>query len=131
MLAAKNSLPVSNDGINIPTEQGENENEDSYSGYEPQAVFHDYLGEKDNPVFYRDTLEKYVNSLAKEKQTAEILALYSREISKYPSEEWLYEERLEWLRQTNLTEEELLVYREALERVSKPMRGAINWRVGF
>ena len=113
-LAAKNSSPVSNDGIDIPTEK--TENEDSYSSYEPIAAFRDYLGEKAEPVFYRETLEKYVNSLAREKRTAEILALYSREISKYPNEEWLYEERLEWLRQTNLAEEELLVYREALTR---------------
>ncbi|MDQ3750117.1 MAG: hypothetical protein M3367_14075 [Acidobacteriota bacterium] len=116
MLGAKNSSPISNDGINIPIEKTESESEDVYSSYEPQAVFRDYLGEKEKRLFYRDTLEKYVGSLAKEKQTAEILALYSREISKYPNQEWLYEERLEWLRQTNLTEEELQVYREALER---------------
>ncbi|MBA4183142.1 MAG: hypothetical protein H0X49_03925, partial [Acidobacteria bacterium] len=115
-LHAKNDSPISNDGINIPTEKTENDSEDVYSSDESQAAFRDYLGEKDGRIFYRDTLEKYVNSLAKEKRTAEILALYSREISKYPNEEWLHEERLEWLRQTNLTEEELRVYREALER---------------
>lgn len=116
MLGAKNDSPISNDGINIPIEKSENESKDVYSSYEPQAVFRNYLGEKEKRVFYRDILEKYVGSLAKGKQTAEILALYSREISKYPNEEWLYEERLEWLRQTNLTQEELQVYREALER---------------
>lgn len=113
MLAAKNDSPISNDGINIPTEKTD-ENNDYYD--EPQAVFRDYLGVKEKRVFYRDTLEKFVNSLAREKLTAEILALYSREISKYPNQEWLYEERLEWLRQTNLTQEELQVYRDALER---------------
>jgi len=116
MLAAKNNSPIANDGINIPTEKTENESEDFYASDEPQAVFRDYLGEKENQIFYRDTLEKYVNSLAREKRTAEILALYSREISKYPNQEWLYEEQLEWLRQTNLAEEEFQVYREALER---------------
>ncbi|MEO6587865.1 MAG: hypothetical protein ABIP06_00940, partial [Pyrinomonadaceae bacterium] len=115
-LAAKNSSPISNDGINIPVKQIENENENFYSDDESPAVFRDYLGEKENQIFYRDTLEKYVNSLAREKRTAEILALYSREISKYPNEEWLYQERLEWLRQTNLTEEEFQVYRKALDR---------------
>ncbi len=115
MLHAKNGSPISNDGINIPTKQTGNESEDVYSG-ESQAVFRDYLGEKEKRVFYRDTLEKYVDSLAREKRTADILALYSREISKYPNEEWLYEERLEWLGQTNLAEEEFQVYRAALER---------------
>ena len=116
MLGTKNDSPISNDGINVPVEKTEDESEDASSSYEPRAVFRDYLGEKEKRIFYRETLEKYVSSLAKEKQTAEILALYSQEISKYPNEEWLYQERLEWLRQTNLTTEELQVYREALER---------------
>ncbi|MCY7346228.1 MAG: hypothetical protein LH614_08395 [Pyrinomonadaceae bacterium] len=116
MLAAKNDPPISNDGINIPVKKTGDEREVYADGDEPPAAFRDYLGEPMKRVYYRPTLEKFVASLVKDQQTAEILALYSREISKYPNQEWLYEKRLEWLRQTNLTEEELQVYRAALDR---------------
>ena len=48
--------------------------------------------------------------------TAEILALYSREITKYPNQEWLYFQRLEWLEKTNLADEQLEIYKTALAR---------------
>ena len=67
-------------------------------------------------VSYAFVLSRYVASLARENRTAEILALYSGEINKYPDEQGLYEERLQWLGQTNLVEEQLRVYQEAINR---------------
>ncbi|MBO0724463.1 MAG: hypothetical protein J2P52_02595 [Blastocatellia bacterium] len=67
-------------------------------------------------VSYAMVLSRYVASLARENRTAEILALYSGEINKYPDEQGLYEQRLQWLGQTNLAEEQLRVYQEAINR---------------
>src|SRR5262245_49485011 len=67
-------------------------------------------------VSYAFVLSRYVASLARENRTAEILALYSGEINKYPDEQGLYEQRLRWLGQTNLVEEQLRVYQEAINR---------------
>jgi tetratricopeptide (TPR) repeat protein/Flp pilus assembly protein TadD len=67
-------------------------------------------------VSYAVVLSRYVASLARENLTAEILALYSNEINKYPDEQGLYEQRLQWLGQTNLIEEQLRVYQEAINR---------------
>jgi tetratricopeptide (TPR) repeat protein len=67
-------------------------------------------------VSYAFVLSRYVASLARENRTAEILALYSGEINKYPDEQGLYEQRLQWLGQTNLLEEQLRVYQEAINR---------------
>src|SRR5205085_6195853 len=44
------------------------------------------------------------------------LALYTNEMKKYPDEQGLYEQMLEWLGQTNLLEEQLKVYKEALQK---------------
>lgn len=65
---------------------------------------------------YALVLSRYVASLARENRIAEILALYSNEIAKYPDEQGLYEQRLQWLGQTNLVEEQLRVYQEAIKR---------------
>lgn len=65
---------------------------------------------------YLHTLNRHVASLARERRTADILALYSREIGKYPDEQGLYEQRLQWLGQTNLVEEQLRVYQDAIRR---------------
>src|SRR5262245_36564035 len=70
----------------------------------------------EDAVSYAFTLSRYVASLARENRTAEILALYSGEINKYPDEQGLYEQRLQWLGQTNLIEEQLRVYQEAVNR---------------
>jgi len=101
-----------NIGINIPPPKKTTDT--SENSYEPQ--FKDYLDHKNEPVTYAEVLEKMTASLAREKKTVEILQLYSNEIGKYPQAEWLYERRLTWLEQTNLTEEQLAVYREALDR---------------
>ncbi|MGH9837254.1 MAG: tetratricopeptide repeat protein, partial [Blastocatellia bacterium] len=65
---------------------------------------------------YVAALNRYVASLARENRTADILALYAAEIKKHPGEEGLYEQWLQWLGQTNLVEEQLRVYQEALKR---------------
>ncbi|HEX6045892.1 MAG TPA: tetratricopeptide repeat protein [Pyrinomonadaceae bacterium] len=93
---------------------------DYYSGYS----FPDYLedvqldsDESDTQVStvdYQTVLSRYVASLAKDNRTADILALYSAELKKYPDEEGLYEQMLQWLGQTNLVDEQLRVYQEAL-----------------
>jgi tetratricopeptide (TPR) repeat protein len=67
-------------------------------------------------VTYSDVLARYVASLAGENRTEDILALYAGEIKKYPGEQGLYEQMLQWLGQTNLFDEQSRVYREALER---------------
>lgn len=89
-----------------------------YSSYRDKSPnnFTDYLVNEKSKTTYADVLEIYVDSLAKEKKTAEILALYSNEIAKYPNEEWLYEKRLAWLEQTNLTGEQLQLYKDAAAR---------------
>jgi tetratricopeptide (TPR) repeat protein len=103
-----------NDGINIPNPKPTPKND--YYDYEEKKIFRDYLARKNSEITYEEVLETLVASLAQEKKTAEILALYSNEIGKYADEEWLYERRLSWLEQTNLTDEELQVYKTALAR---------------
>ncbi|MGH9934597.1 MAG: hypothetical protein ACREAM_00025, partial [Blastocatellia bacterium] len=70
----------------------------------------------EDSVSYALALSRYVASLARENRVAEILALYSNEIKKYPDEQGLYEQMLQWLGQTNLVEEQLRVYQEAIKR---------------
>jgi tetratricopeptide (TPR) repeat protein len=67
-------------------------------------------------VTYADVLARYVASLAGENKTEDVLALYAGEIKKYPTEQGLYEQLLQWLGQTNLFDEQSRVYKEALER---------------
>jgi tetratricopeptide (TPR) repeat protein len=113
--SALESAPARNDGINVPslpeTSEYNDEEDDPVGG-----GFHDYLAREAEPVTYPEALEKLVASLAAEKKTAEILALYSNEIQKYPDEERLYEERLAWLERTNLLDEQLEGYASALRR---------------
>jgi tetratricopeptide (TPR) repeat protein/cytochrome c-type biogenesis protein CcmH/NrfG len=65
-------------------------------------------------ITYASVLERFVASLSREKRNDDILALYTNEIRKYPDEQGLYEQMLEWLGQTNLFEDQLKVYKEAL-----------------
>lgn len=122
----------SNSGINIPNQDDavatESYASETYS--DSGFAYHDYMeqraaaqssdSETAQPlrprVVYGDVLERYVASLAAENRTAEILALYSGEIKKYPSEGALYEQLLQWLGQTNLVEEQLRVYKESLRQ---------------
>ncbi len=103
---------ISNLGIYIP-----NGNErKKYYYYENPNFTHDYLAKKNAEIIYSDILKRLVESLSKDKQTEKILALYSYEIAKYPDERWLYEQRLEWLEQANLVDEQLRVYKAAIDR---------------
>lgn len=67
-------------------------------------------------VTYAGVLARYAASLAGENKTEDILALYAGEIKKYPDEQGLHEQLLQWLGQTNLFDEQERVYKEALER---------------
>ncbi|NJM53084.1 MAG: hypothetical protein HC846_06635 [Blastocatellia bacterium] len=74
-------------------------------------------------IAYTDVLARLIASLSKEKKVAEILEIYSNEIAKYPEQEWLYEQRISWLEQTNLFDEQLKTYKTALEKFPTN-----NWR---
>lgn len=67
-------------------------------------------------ITYAVVLDRYVASLVRENRAADVIALYSAEIKKHPNEQGLYEQMLQWLGQTNLTEDQLRVYREAIKR---------------
>jgi tetratricopeptide (TPR) repeat protein len=128
-------------GIEIPRESGDEVD----SSYSQDSKYEDYLDQPVNfkssssdddgssdegsderrhqrrinhasSVDYPTVLERYVSSLAKDNRTGDILALYSAEIKKYPQEPALYEQMLQWLGQTNLVEEQLRVYQEALKQ---------------
>lgn len=116
--------PDRNGGINIPVE--ETEPKTDYFDEEKSGDFRDFLDRKTEPVTYREVLEKYVASFIKDRKTAEIHRLYSGEISKYPDEGWLYEQRLTWLEKANLTDEQLEISKTALARFqSKTWRDKI------
>lgn len=121
----------SNSGINIQDEDDATENYSDETFSYSNSAYHDYMGgfdaESSNSensearsasrrVAYADVLERYVASLAREDRTADILALYSNEIKKYPGEQSLYEQMLQWLGQTNLVEDQLRVYKESLKQ---------------
>lgn len=75
-------------------------------------------GEKaaEQDLTYAAALNRYVASLARDSKQADILSLYAAESKKYPDEQGLYEQWLQWLGQTNLVDEQLRVYREAIQR---------------
>jgi tetratricopeptide (TPR) repeat protein len=106
---------ISNPGVNYTTSPPSDAPYGNYSAY---SSFSDQLTSADeddsDKVDYETVLQRYVASLAKDKRTSEILALYANEIKKYPNEPALYEQMLQWLGQTNLVDEQLRVYQEAL-----------------
>jgi tetratricopeptide (TPR) repeat protein len=117
--------PQSNRGIDIVDENAESTAAESndYS----ESHYTDYLATASSKphsksakardgedVTYASVLERFVASLAREKRSEAILALYANEMKKYPDEQGLYEQMLQWLGQTNLFEEQLKVYKEAL-----------------
>ncbi|MCA1592095.1 MAG: hypothetical protein LC754_05480, partial [Acidobacteria bacterium] len=115
----------SNPGVTIPGETGETQA--WYGSYETQ-LYSDHMGARGSQantsdekqagaeVTYASVLARYVASLANDKRTEDILALYANEVRKHPDEQGLYEQMLQWLGQTNLVEEQLRVYRETLRR---------------
>jgi cellulose synthase operon protein C len=78
--------------------------------------YQDLLANKSEQVTYETVLARFIASLSKEKKVAEILELYSNEIGKYPDQEWLYEQRLSWLDQTNMFAEQKKMYQTTLEK---------------
>ena len=77
--------------------------------------------DRESTVDYAGVLARYVASLNKENRSLDILALYSAEIKKYGDEQGLYEQMLQWLGQTNMTEEQLRVYQETLKKFPTTM----------
>ncbi|MEZ5425173.1 MAG: hypothetical protein R2747_02805 [Pyrinomonadaceae bacterium] len=102
-----------NPGISIPGSKKSKSN-DYYYNYKKN--YPDFISEAPRPVYYELVLNRFVASLARENKKDEILAFYNREIAKYPDEQGLYEHFLNWLRQTNFTDEQLRVYKNALQR---------------
>jgi tetratricopeptide (TPR) repeat protein len=103
--------PISNPGVNYTTAEPGEGSYNNNSSYSDQLIDGD---EDASEVDYETVLQRYVSSLAKDNRTSDILALYSNEIKKYPDEQALYEQMLQWLGQTNLVDEQLRVYQEAL-----------------
>ena len=100
--------------------EGQNIDEPSDSRGRPNTGFagkvRDAFSNEFETVTYGEVLELLVDSLAKDKLTTEIIAAYSNEISKHADTEWLYEARLKWLDQTNLTDDQLAAYKQALDK---------------
>jgi tetratricopeptide (TPR) repeat protein len=113
--------PISNQGVNYTTTAPDDDSYDyklspSFSDQLTSSTVKDEDGDNDraNQVNYETVLQRYVASLAKDNRTSDILAVYASEIKKYPGEQALYEQMLQWLGQTNMVEEQLRVYQEAL-----------------
>lgn len=116
--------PDSNRGISIPG--GDEPATENYYYYDrpqyqdhldvPTARWRTRTDERATSVTYAQVLERYVAALARDERTADILALYSAEIKKYPHEPGLYEQMLQWLGQTKLADEQLRVYQAALKQ---------------
>ena len=75
-----------------------------------------FLSHSAQEITYEDVLQRYVASLDRDKKSNEIFSFYAAELRKYPEEERLYEQFLSWLEKTNLTEEQLKIYRQALNK---------------
>jgi Flp pilus assembly protein TadD len=106
--------PISNPGVNYTTSTPGEGSYNTYSSYSDQLTSSTSEDEDTSEVDYETVLQRYVSSLAKDNRTRDILALYANEIKKYPDEQALYEQMLQWLGQTNLVDEQLRVYQEAL-----------------
>lgn len=102
--------PISNEGINISNTGKTN---DYY--YNSVPKYKNFLSSETVDISYSKVLSRYVASLARENKTQEILNFYANEIAKYPNEQRLYEQMLQWLGQTNLAEKQFEVYQKALQ----------------
>jgi len=125
--------PISNQGVNYTITAP---NEGPYND-RASASFSDQLTSPEDEdsapqVNYETVLQRYVASLAKDNRTSDILALYSAEIKKHPGEQVLYEQMLQWLGQTNMVDEQLRVYQEALRAFPSTMwqDRLARWYVG-
>jgi len=110
--------PNSNYGYGVSSSV--NTEEDNYRYYNSTRFRPVALDERKksagDEITYSMVLARYVASLARNNRAGEVLALYSAETKKYPDEQGLYEQMLSWLGQTNLAEEQLRVYQEAIKR---------------
>src|SRR6185369_9429211 len=104
--------PISNPGVNYTISTPNEGSYNTSSSYSDQLISADE--DDSDGIDYETVLQRYVSSLAKDNRTRDILALYANEIKKYPDEQALYEQMLQWLGQTNLVDEQLRVYQEAL-----------------
>lgn len=102
--------PFSNEGIDVSKTKKRND----YYYSEPPAAYTNFLSRERSEILYSHILTRLVGSLARENKMQEILNLYAAETAKYPSEEKLYEQMLQWLGQTNLAERQMEVYQKAL-----------------
>ncbi len=100
-----------NHGLKATEEQP---TDNSYYYYDTSEEFSDYLGETQT-INYATALNRYIFTLNQENRTKDIIELFNREIKKYPKEEKLYEQLLQWLGQTNLIEDQLAVYQKAIK----------------
>lgn len=123
--------PASNLGIEVPQETSTSDDdlEASKSGHSDflEGIERSPQGREKQTVYrvstvdYATVLARYVASLNSENRTQDILALYAGEVKKYGDEQGLYEQMLQWLGQTNMVEEQLRVYQEALKKFPTTM----------
>jgi tetratricopeptide (TPR) repeat protein len=110
--AIENYPPGSNEGINVSAVR---KTTADYYSYDPPKNYTNYLSSEPSTITYSGVLSRYAASLARENKTQEILNLYGAETAKYPDEQRLYEQMLQWLGQTNLGERQFEVYQKALQ----------------
>lgn len=92
------------------------EDEENFDYVSERNKYPDLFVKESEQTAYADVLARLIASLSKEKKVTEILEIYSNEIAKYSEQEWLYEQRVSWLEQTNLFDEQLKTYKIALEK---------------
>lgn len=106
------------EGKFLSTEKAVEKNEPQNYYPNQRKNYVDLLGNQSQEITYQSVLARFIAVLAKKKGSANLLEIYSIEIAKYPDQEWLYEERLNWLEQTNLFDEQFRYYKSALEKFS-------------
>ncbi|MBI4851232.1 MAG: hypothetical protein HY819_05340 [Acidobacteria bacterium] len=117
LLEPTNSVPTTSFqefNTDLKINQPSTTNENYYYNYDSPR-FNDYLAENQS-VSYELVLNRYIFKLNKNNRTKEIIELFNREIKKYPKEEALYEQLLQWLGQTNLVNDQLAVYQKAIKQ---------------
>lgn len=88
----------------------------SYQSYDEPGYYYERPSSSTEVVTYKSVLERYISSLSSDGEPEAILRLYWNEIRKHPREEGLYEAFLRWLDQTNLFNEKLRAYQEAIRQ---------------
>ncbi|MCO6509408.1 MAG: tetratricopeptide repeat protein, partial [Aridibacter famidurans] len=102
-------------GIRLPERnEGDRSRQEYEYGYD--GKYRDVFEAEESGIPYWYALERLVEMHTRGGEQEQILRLYSEEIGKYPDREWLYEQRLKWLEQTNLRDTEAEVYKAAADR---------------